>query len=139
MSEDTRELGMAIESLTQRAHTLLREEIELAKAEVTEKVTKLGQGAAVGIAAGLFAVWGLLIGLFGLASFITWLIGGAPFWGYLIVATGLFVLAGIAGLVAGRAIKAGGTPAPTQAIDEAKLIRATVQSEDPVATATGGR
>ena len=29
--------------------------------------------------------------------------------------------------------------APTQAIDEAKLIRATVQSEDPVATATGGR
>ena len=43
-NNDTSELGQAIQDVTERASLLVREEIELAKAEVTEKVTKLRQG-----------------------------------------------------------------------------------------------
>ena len=38
----------------------MREEIALAKAEMTEKVTKLIKGAVFGIVAGVFAVFALI-------------------------------------------------------------------------------
>ena len=44
----TSELGQAIQEVSERASLLVREEIELAKAEMTEKVTKLVKGAVVG-------------------------------------------------------------------------------------------
>jgi len=137
MSEDTRNLGQTVESLTQRAHLLVREEIELAKAELSEAVKKLGTGAVIGVAAGLFAIWAILMLFFGLASLITWAIGGAPFWGYFIVCFLLLALAGVAGLVAAKMMKAG-SQKPTMALDEARLIRETVQSEDPVSTVGTG-
>ena len=107
MSEDTRNLGQTVESLTQRASLLISEEIALAKAEVTEAATKLGRGAVIGIAAGLFAIWAILMLFFGLASLITWAIGAAPFWGFFIVAFLLLALAAIAGLVASKMMKSG--------------------------------
>jgi hypothetical protein len=139
VSDSTRELGIAVESLVQRGHTLLREEIELAKTEVAEKATKLGKGSAVGVVAGFFALWALLMLLLGLAELITWAIGGAPFWGYFIVALLLLLMAALGGLIASKLVKAGGPPSPTKAIDEAKLIRETVTSDDPVATVTRTR
>ena len=54
-NNDTSELGQAIQDVTEKVSLLVREEIELAKTEVTEKVTKLLKGAVVGIAAGIFA------------------------------------------------------------------------------------
>ena len=45
----------------------MREEIELAKAEVTEKATKLAKGAVVGVAAGVFLVTALFFVLVGCA------------------------------------------------------------------------
>ena len=56
----TSELGRAIQEVSERASLLVREEIELAKAEMTEKVTKLVKGAVVGIVAGIFAVFALI-------------------------------------------------------------------------------
>ena len=56
----TSELARAIQEVSERASLLVREEIELAKAEMTEKVTKLLKGAVVGIAAGIFAVAALI-------------------------------------------------------------------------------
>ena len=56
----TSELGRAIQEVSDRATLLIREEIELAKAEMTEKVTKLLKGAVVGIVAGVFAVFALV-------------------------------------------------------------------------------
>ena len=41
-------LGDVVSEVTEKASLLVREEIELAKAEVTEKITKLGQGAGAG-------------------------------------------------------------------------------------------
>ena len=69
-NNDTSELGQAIQEVTETASLLIREEIELAKTEVIEKVTKLIKGAAVGIAAGIFAVFGLIY----LGESVAWLI-----------------------------------------------------------------
>jgi hypothetical protein len=129
----TSDLGEAIQEVTERASLLVREEIELAKAEVTEKVTKLIKGAAVGIAAGIFAVAGLIYLLHSLSWLLWQLIGGEDsFWiGFLIVAVVLFVLGAIAGFVAARFFKRGAPPTPAMAIEEAQLIKETVTSPHP--------
>lgn len=133
MSEDTRNLGQSVEAVSKRLQLLINENIALAKAEIAEKSAKLGKGAVIGLVAGFFALWGLLLLLMGLAVLISWAIGGAPFWGWLIVSVLLFALAAAGGLVAAKAFKAGAPPAPTMAIEEAKLIRDTVQAPAPAA------
>ena len=50
------ELAGAIQDITEQAQLLVQEEIELAKAEMTAKVTKLGKGAIFGIVAGVFVL-----------------------------------------------------------------------------------
>jgi uncharacterized membrane protein YqjE len=130
-------LVQAIQEVSDRAQLLVREEIELAKAEVTEKVTTLVKGAVVGIAAGIFGIFGLLFLLHGLAWLAYYAIPfpeGSFFWGFLIVAAILFLLGGLAGFAAARAFKAGSPPMPELAIDEAKRIRETVRSDTPEQT-----
>jgi predicted phage tail protein len=127
----------AINEVSDKAQLLVREEIELAKAEVTEKLTKLARGAAVGAAAGVFVIAGLVLFLHGLAWLAYWVIpvpDGTFFWGFFIVAGVLFVLGGIAGFLAARWLKSVSSPAPQMAIEEAKLIRDTVKSSDPETT-----
>ena len=63
----TQNIAEAIQEVSERASLLVREEIELARVEVTEKLTKLVKGAIVGIAAGIFAVFGLVYLLHGFA------------------------------------------------------------------------
>ena len=53
--QSSSELARAIQDVTEKAQLLVREEVELAKAEMTEKVTKLIKGAIFGIVAGVFA------------------------------------------------------------------------------------
>jgi uncharacterized membrane protein YqjE len=129
-------LVQAIQEVSEKAQVLVREEIELAKAEVTEKVTRLGKGAAVAAAAGIFVLGAMVMILFGLAWLAYWAIpfpDGQYFWGYFTVAAVLLLLAALAGFVAFRALKAGSPPAPKMAIEEAKLIKETVQAEHPEA------
>jgi uncharacterized membrane protein YqjE len=132
-NNDTSDLGQAVQEVTERASLLVREEIELAKTEVTEKVTKLLKGAVVGIVAGIFAVFGLIYLLNALSWLIWDLIGGTrDFWlGFLIVAVALFLLGGIAGFLAARFFKRGAPPTPQMAIEEGKLIKETVTSAHP--------
>jgi uncharacterized membrane protein YqjE len=130
-------LVQTIQEVSEKAQLLVREEIELAKAEVTEKVTKLGKGAAVAAAAGLFVIGALIMILFGLAWLAYWAIpfpNGQYFWGYFTVAAVLLLLAALAGYIAYRALQAGSPPAPQMAIAEAKLIKETVSSEHPEGT-----
>jgi uncharacterized membrane protein YqjE len=129
----TSELAKAVQEVTERASLLMREEIELAKTEMTEKATKLIRGAVVAIVAGIFAVFGLIYLLHALSWFIWKLIGGSDdfYLGFLIVAIVLFVLGGLAGFLAMRAIKRGSPPAPTMAIEEAQLIKETMTSARP--------
>ena len=132
---DTSDLGQAIQDVSERLSLLVREEVELAKTEVTEKVTKLAKGAAVGIAAGIFAVFGLIYLLHAL-SWLIWDVFGnnTNFWlGFLIVAVVLFLFGAVAGFLAARFFKRGAPPTPQMAIEEGKLIKETITSEHPAA------
>ena len=131
--QQTSDLGSAIQDVTQRAQLLVREEIALAKAEMTEKITGLIKGAVVGIAAGIFAVAGLIYLLHALAWLIWKLIGGRDnfYIGFLIVAAALFILGALAGFLAARFIRKGTPPTPAMAIEEAQLIRQTITAPHP--------
>jgi hypothetical protein len=123
------QIGHTIAEISEKASLLVREEIALAKAEVTQKATRLGKGAAVAAAAGVFAIFGLVFLLHTLAWFLYWLLPvDDVFWGYLIVTVLLFVAAGVAGVIGLRWIKKGSPPTPDMAIEEAKAIRDTVSS-----------
>jgi uncharacterized membrane protein YqjE len=138
---DTSDLGKAIQDITETTSLLIREEIELAKTEVTDKVTKLIKGAVVGIVGGIFAVFGLIYLLNALAWLIWELIEGdvnSPWLGFLIVAVALFLLGGLAAFMAYRLIKRGAPPTPQLAIEEGRLIKETVTSAHP-ATPQGPR
>jgi uncharacterized membrane protein YqjE len=132
----TQNIAQAIQEVSDRATLLVREEIELAKAEMTEKVTKLIKGAIVGIAAGIFVVFALIYLLHGFA-WLTWyelFPDQQYFWGFFVVAAVLLLLGALAGYIAARAMKSGAPPTPAMAIDEAKLIKETVQSKHPERT-----
>ncbi len=120
-----------MQEVTEKAQLLVREEIALAKAELQEKVSKLVKGAVVGIVAGVFALLGLFLVLHSLSWGVWALISDNDdlIWlGFLIIALILFVLGGIAGFLAARWIKKGSPPKPEMAIEEAQLIRQTIQS-----------
>src|SRR5262245_36806939 len=138
---DTSELGQAIQEITETATLLIREEIELAKVEVTEKGTKLAKGAVVGIIGGIFFVFGLIYFLTSMAWLIWELIEGdvnSPWLGFLIVAVLLWVFGGLAAFIAARFMKRGSPPTPQMAIEEGRLIKETITNAHP-ATPQGPR
>jgi uncharacterized membrane protein YqjE len=138
MTEQPRpsELGEVIQEVTEKVQLLVREEIALAQAELTEKVSKLIRGIVAGTVAGIFALFGLIY-LLHAASWGVWEIlgtGNGPWLGFLIVTLLLFLLGAIGGLLAFRMIKKAMPPMPTMALEEAQLIRETVsgsQAEHP--------
>jgi Putative Actinobacterial Holin-X, holin superfamily III len=129
-------IGHALTDVTEKVQQLVREEVELAKAEVGAKAAKLGRGVAIGAAAGTFVLGALVLILHGFAWLAWYLIfpDNQFFWGFFLVAFLLLVIAAVAGLVAYRAVKAGSPPTPQMAIDEAKLIRETVSAKHPGTT-----
>ena len=135
-STNTQNIAQAIQEVSDRAQILVREEIELAKAEVTTKITKLVKGAVIAAAASVFVVAGVGLVLQGL-SWLAWyelFPDNQFFWGFFVVAAALFLLGALAGFIPARAFKAGAPPKPAMAIDEAKRIRETVQSQHPEQT-----
>jgi hypothetical protein len=127
---EERTLADLVVDVSENASTLVREEIELAKAEVSAKVSKLARGSAVGVAAGTFAFLALILILHGIA----WLLGEELFdgniWAGYFVTAGIFLLiAALAGFIAFRALKAGSPPVPEQAIEEAKLTKKMLEKE----------
>ena len=123
----THDLAQTVQEISERASLLVREEIELAKAEVTEKITKLLRGIVIGIAAGLFVVIGLLFLLHGMA-WLAWYVlptgsSLSYFWGYFVVAGLLFGLGGLAGYLAAKFFKQSAPPVPKMAMDEAGKIK----------------
>src|SRR3954466_5057373 len=127
----TSELGKAVQEVSEKASLLVREEIALAKAELSEKISGLVKGAAVGAAAGVFILAGLIYFLHFIALLIADVLGSNPWLGYLIVAGALFLFGGIAGLMAARFFRKGTPPTPQMAIEEAQLIKATITAPHP--------
>ena len=127
------DLGDAIQEVTEKVQLLVREEIALAKAELTEKVTRLVRGLVAGAVAAVFALFGLIY-LLHAASWGVWEIlgtGNGPWLGFLIVTLVLFLLGAIGGLLAFRLIKKAMPPTPAMALEEAQLIRETVSGSQP--------
>lgn len=124
-------IATAITEISERATLLVREEIELAKAEVAEKVSKLARGAVVAVAAGIFLIVALFFVLVGFALLIYYLLpvnAFAFFWGFFAMAAILLVLGILAGLIAARVVKRSAPPVPNMAIEEARKIRDTVNA-----------
>src|SRR5919202_4343339 len=117
-------LGEIVSDVTSKAQLLVREEIELAKAEVTQKATKLAKGAGFFAAAGILAVFGLIWLFHFLALAIADWTGLKPYVGYAIVTVFLFVVAGLLAFLGLRSVKKGSPPVPELAIEEAKKTRA---------------
>jgi membrane protein implicated in regulation of membrane protease activity len=97
-------VGTLVQSAMADMSTLIRSEVELAKAEIGRSAKKAG------ISIGLFAVAGVLLAFAGVyffvsvAEFLTWL--GLTRWlSYLIVTAGLVVVAVVAGLIGRRMLK----------------------------------
>jgi uncharacterized membrane protein YqjE len=124
-------LGEIVSEVSEKASLLVRQEIDLAKAEITQKVSKLGRGLAIGAAAGVFLIFGITM----LFHTLAWLLNDAfdwnasPWVGYGIVTAVLFVLAGLAAWIALRLFKKGAPPTPDLAIEEAKRTRETLEAQ----------
>lgn len=127
---DGRSVAELVFDVSERASSLVREEIELAKAEVSDKVGKLLRGSVVGIAAGTFAFLALILIMEGVA----WLLAEEVFdgnaWpGFFVEAAVFLLIAAAAGLFAYRSLQAGAPPVPEQAIEEAKLTKEMFEAE----------
>ena len=126
-------VGELVFEVSDRASVLVREEIELAKTEVTEKVNRLLRGSVVGLVAGVFVLLALVMVMHGVAWLLNDLFFENDFWaGFLIEAAGFLLIAGGAGFYAYRAFKRGAPPTPDMAIEEAKEIKSAFDGgEEP--------
>jgi uncharacterized membrane protein YqjE len=128
---DNRSVADLVFDVSQGTSSLIREEFELAKAEVTEKVGKLLRGSAVGVAAGAFAFLALILVMEGIAWLLNEEVFDGKTWpGFFIEAAVFLLIAALAGLIAYRSVRAGAPPVPAQAIEEAKLTKEMLQKED---------
>lgn len=127
---EDRSVSDLVFDVSQRASSLVREEIELAKAEVSEKVGKLLRGSVVGIAAGVFAFLALILIMEGFAWLLNEELFDGKAWPGFFVEAALFLLvAAGAGLFAYRSVQAGAPPLPEQAIEEAKLTKEMLEKD----------
>lgn len=91
---DDRSLGQLFGDLSRQLSTLVRQEIDLARTEMTTRVTTVGRDAAMIGAGGALAYAALLIGLVGIALLL-WEIGLTPWLAFIVVA----IVAGIGAAV----------------------------------------
>jgi uncharacterized membrane protein YqjE len=123
----SKDLGEIVGNVSKQASLLVSEEIALAKAEVSEKVSKLGKGIAGFALAGFFALMMLIFLLHMLAwGFADWF--GFKTWvGYGMTTGLLLLLTGLAALIGLRLVKKGTPPTPQMAIEEAKKTQAAIK------------
>ncbi len=120
-------LGALVHDMTQQMSTLVRDEMRLAQAEMTQK----GKKAGIGI--GLFSGAGLLA-FFGLAALITTAILALalalPAWlAALIVTVVLFAIAGVLALQGKKNVSQATPAKPEQALEGIKEDVATAKGE----------
>jgi hypothetical protein len=128
---DERKLGELVFDVSEGISGLVREEIQLAKTEVSEKAGKIARGAVVGIAAGVFAFFALILVMEGIAWLLNEEVFNGKTWpGFFIEAAAFLLIAALAALIAFKAVKSGSPPVPEQAIKEAKLTKEMLSKED---------
>jgi uncharacterized membrane protein YqjE len=124
-------VGELVFEVSDRASVLVREEIELAKTEVTEKLNRLLQGSVTALVAGVFVLAALAMLMHAIAWGLNDLFFENDVWaGFLVEAVFFLLLAAIGGLIAYRAFQKAAPPTPDMAIEEAKEIKATFETEE---------
>ena len=110
---------------TEQVSTLVRDELNLAKAELSGKAKHAGLGAGLFGGAGLFALYGLgvLIATAVIALDLVW-----PLWlAALVVGVALLLVAGILALIGRGQVKKGVPPTPEAAVASIKADIDTVK------------
>jgi hypothetical protein len=121
-------VGEIFLEVSEQATILVREEIELAKTEVTEKVGSLLRGSVVALVAGVFLFLALFLAMHGIAIYLGDNVLGHRVWlGYLIESAVFVLIAAGGGYYAYLSFKKG-PPVPEMAIEQAKEIRASLDS-----------
>jgi len=128
--DDDKSIAELVFDVSEKASSLIREEIELAKTEVTEKVSKILRGSAVGAAAGVFAFLALILIIEGFAWLLNEEVFDGKAWpGFFVEAAIFLLIAAGAGFFAYRSLQAGAPPVPTQAIEEAKRTKEMLEGD----------
>jgi uncharacterized membrane protein YqjE len=117
-SQSDATIGELVAKVSEQTTRLVRDEIRLAQAEMTQKGKKLGVGAGLVGGAGVVAVFGLATLI--AAAVIALALAVAAWAAALIVAVVLFAIAGIAALVGKRDIAQGTPPVPAEAVRSTK-------------------
>jgi uncharacterized membrane protein YcjF (UPF0283 family) len=125
-----RSLGDIVSDVSEKGSLLVREEIELAKAEMLAKAKKMGRGAGIGVAAGVFLIFALVMFLQTAAWGIVEAFDVQIWVGFAVVTLILVILGIIAGMLAAKWLKAG-PPTPDMAIEQAKITRDALEAHPP--------
>lgn len=125
---ETPGLGATVKSVSERASTLVRLELELAALELKRKAASLAVGIGLLLTA---AVLMLFVVGFGLATLAAGIATALPWWASLLIVTGIVLLvATVLGLLGVRAVKKGTPPVPEQALEEAKRTSAALKGSN---------
>ena len=118
-------LGAAAKEVAEHASALTRLELELATLELKKKATTFGVGIGLGLGAAVFAVFGIAFALATIAAALALVVS---WWLALLIVTGsLFLIAGIAGVLAVGRFRRGTPALPEKAIEEAKLTTEAIK------------
>lgn len=117
-SPDQASLSELVQQLTRQSTELAQKEIELAKAEMTQKGKRLGLGAGAFSGAGLLAL--LALGALTAAAIVALATAVAGWLAALIVAVVYLGVAGVLALVGRSKVQAASPPLPEQAIESVK-------------------
>ncbi|CAM5643470.1 MULTISPECIES: phage holin family protein [Streptomyces] len=118
-------VGVLVSRASQQISELVREEMRLARAEMTQKGKRFGKGGGLFGAAGLV---GFLAAQASVATCIAALALVLPLWAAALIVTAvLAAVAGVAALAGRKQIAKAGAPAPEQTIDSVKADLAEVK------------
>jgi uncharacterized membrane protein YqjE len=118
-------VGDLVRNLSEDLSRLVRDEIRLAQAEVSEKAKKAGIGIGAFGGAGVIALYGLGVLI---AAAVLGLATAVPAWlAAIIVAVVLFVVAGVAALIGRKKLQQAAPPVPTRAIETTKADVAEIK------------
>jgi hypothetical protein len=121
-----RPLGELVQDLSRQTSTLIRQEMRLAQAELTEKGKHASKGAGMFGGAGLVALYGVgalvAAAILGLATVLDpWIAAAA-------IGVGLLAIAGLLALTGKKEIEEAGPPKPEQAIESVQRDVETVKA-----------
>ena len=130
-ADEEKTVGELFLEVSEQATVLVREEIELAKAEISDKLNRLLAGSVVGLVAGIFLLLALFLTMHGIAILLGDNVFDGRVWlGYFTEAVVFLLIAAGAGFYSYRSIRRASPPVPEMAIQQAKEIRATLDPSE---------